>query len=261
MRVYILTDLEGVSGVVDIAYMDTAGDFYRAARELLTADVNAAAAGCFDAGARHVVVRDGHFTGNNIDTLALDERVVLDKAGAGPWTGLLDESFDATLMVGMHAMAGTPDGFLDHTQSSASWFRYTINGRECGEIAQWATSAGHFGVPLAYVSGDRAACDEAEALIPGIVTTAVKRGVGRNRAAGMAPAAAHDAIRRDVAAALSRDRLPRPLTWPRPMTVRLTLYRSDQADGFAERLGSAARRVDARTIEKRTGSQLDILVR
>ena len=260
MRVYVMTDLEGISGVVDIAYMDMAKDFYRTARELLTAEVNAAAAACFDAGATEVAVRDGHHTGCNFITQQLDRRIVLDKAPTH-WTASLDATFDATVLIGAHAMAGTLGGFLDHTMSSTEWFAYSINGRPLGEIGMWATMAGHFKVPLVYVAGDRAACDEAAALLKGVATTAVKRGAGRNRATGLHPDAAHEAIRADLAGALAAGPKvwPRPLVWRKPLTVRLTFCRSDMADDRVARSGDL-KRVDARTVERRTSSQLEIVL-
>lgn len=260
MRIYIMTDLEGISGVVDIEYMDRELPFYQSARELLMGDVNAAIAGCFDGGASEVVVRDGHATGCNFMPELLDRRAVLDRK-SGPWTASLAESFDATMFVGVHAMAGTLNGFLDHTQNSRMWWRYSINGKPVGEIGQWATMASHFKVPVVYVSGDEAGCREAEQLLPGVVTTAVKRGVGRNRAVGMHPSAAHDAIRRDAARALAGGprSFPKLIKWKQPMTVELTFYRSDMAD--ARCAGNRAlKRIDARTVRKETRSLLDILI-
>ncbi|MCG3177830.1 MAG: hypothetical protein BIFFINMI_00150 [Phycisphaerae bacterium] len=259
VKVYIMVDMEGISGIVDIAYMDQTSDFYRTGRTLLTEDMNAAVAGCFDGGADEVWVLDAHSQGCNIEPALLDERAILDK-NRSRWCGSLDETFDATLIVGQHAMAGTLNGFLDHTQSSKAWFSYSINGRPIGEIGQWATMAGHFDVPLIYLAGDQAACDEAADLIPGIVTTAVKKGVGRNRAVGMHPNHAHATIRRDAARAVAakKSKFPRPLKWKLPMTCRLEYYRSDMADDRALR-GDVVR-IDARTLEKKCKTQADILL-
>ena len=58
MKIYILTDLEGATGVVDYDYGDLSKR--RKNREYLISDVNAAIAGAFDAGASKVVVYDGH---------------------------------------------------------------------------------------------------------------------------------------------------------------------------------------------------------
>ncbi len=259
MRVYIMTDLEGISGIVDIAYMDRKSDYYQTARTLLMGDVNAAIAGCFDGGATEVVVKDGHFKGNNFITDRLDPRAVCDKT-ADPWTGCLDDSFDATLFVGTHAMAGTLDGFLDHTMDPDSWFEYSINGRPVGEIGMWATMAGHFKLPLVYTCGDAAACREAEALIPGIVATAVKTGDGRNNARGMHPLDANAAIRQDVARAISagKKKFPKPLTWKKPLTLKLVYYRADfGADGCEHR---GLTRLDARTVTRQVDNQFDIML-
>lgn len=258
MRVYIMTDLEGISGIVDIAYMDIKSDYYRTARTLLMGDVNAAIAGCFDGGATEVVVSDGHHRGNNFITSLLDSRAICDKI-RNPWTGSLDKSFDATLFVGTHAMAGTLNAFLDHTMCPETWFEYSINGRPLGEIGMWATMAGHHKVPLVYTCGDAAACREAEALVPGIVTTPVKTGAGRNNAMGMHPADANEAIRHDVARAIAagRKKFPRPLIWKKPVTVQLIYNRSDQADGCEHR---GLTRVDARTVVKKVNNQFDIVL-
>ena len=56
----------------------------------------------------------------------------------------LDKSFSGLVMFGFHAMMGTPDGVLNHTQSSKTENRYWYNGVESGELAQTATVAGYF---------------------------------------------------------------------------------------------------------------------
>jgi D-amino peptidase len=66
----------------------------------------------------------------------------------------LDSSFAGMGMLGFHAMKGTPDGVLNHTQSSQSENRYWYNGVESGELVQSAAIAGYFGVPVIMVTGD-----------------------------------------------------------------------------------------------------------
>jgi hypothetical protein len=48
--------------------------------------------------------------------------------------------YQGTFCMGAHAMAGTQNAFLDHTQSSLSWHDYSINGRKVGELAQRAVT-------------------------------------------------------------------------------------------------------------------------
>jgi D-aminopeptidase len=52
-----------------------------------------------------------------------------------------------------------------------------VNGQSIGEFGQLALCAAEMGVPAFFASGDLALTKEAEALTPGIVTCAVKRGV------------------------------------------------------------------------------------
>jgi len=258
MKVYIMTDMEGISGISHIDYIDPNGPFHQEARRYLMGDVNAAIAGCFDAGATEVVVRDGHFKGVNFIMELLDPRAKHDMS-TGAWTGILDETFDATLIIGQHAMAGTLNGFLDHTMSSKSWWQYSINGKPYGELGMWATIAGHYDVPLVFVSGDEAACAEARELIPNIETVAVKRGVGRNRAECKPVLQAQKEIREGVARALKKIDQIKPHKITLPATVELIWYRSDMADDCV-RGHPDYQRVDARTVRKTAKTQLDIMI-
>jgi len=258
MKVYIMTDLEGISGVSSIEYMDRSSCFYEDARRYLMGDVNAAIAGCFDAGATEVVVKDGHGGGANFIMDQLDPRAEHDFTH-GAWTGMLDETFDATLIVGQHAMAGTLNGFLDHTMSSRSWWQYSINGKPYGELGMWATIAGHYDVPLIFVCGDEAACAEARELIPNIRTVAVKRGIERNRAHCKPVPKAQQEIRNRVVEAMKNIDKVKPHKIELPATIELIWYRSDMADDCC-RGRTDRQRIDARTVRRTTESQADIMI-
>ena len=107
-------------------------------------------------------------------------------------------------MIGQHAMAGVKTGNLNHTQNSSSIDYYKLNGKKIGEIAQWALRSGALGVPMIFLSGDEAACREAEELIDGIETAAVKQGLGRNSAISLSAQAAAEKIRTGIASALKK---------------------------------------------------------
>ena len=87
-------------------------------------------------------------------------KYITGKPRPGPLTGL-DGSFAGMVQLGAHAMMGTPDGVLCHTQSSKTENRYWYNGVESGELAQCAAIAGGYDVPTILVTGDEAACREA----------------------------------------------------------------------------------------------------
>ncbi|MFA9479549.1 M55 family metallopeptidase [Phycisphaerales bacterium AB-hyl4] len=209
MIVWICTDMEGLAGVDDWEQCyatDDEAPIYLDGRRHLTDEVNAAVAGCFDAGATEVRVLDGHgrnrFKGFVTDRL--DPRA--KQMGVRSWRPLrwegLDESVSALAIIGQHAMAGTLNGFLDHTQMPKEICRFTLNGEEHGEMSQMALYAGAFGVPLVYTSGDEALCEETRRLFPHALTTPTKRGTGWATCELYPPDEVRLNIRRDIATAM-----------------------------------------------------------
>jgi len=176
MKIFIMTDLEGVAGVINRQdYVLFESRYYETSRELLTKEVNAAIEGFFEAGAEKIVVADGHGCGG-INQLLLDPRVEYVRGFPGPWPFGLDHTFDAVAWVGQHAKAGTPYAHLPHT-GSHHVIDCTINRVSVGEFGQLAMCAASLGVRSIFGSGDEAFTKEARALIKGIETVAVKKGL------------------------------------------------------------------------------------
>ena len=185
MKIYICTDLEGATGVYRFAQTRERGtpENLEAIR-LLMGDIAAVADGLKEAGVDEIYVRDGHGGGDNfIPThMAPGVRYVSGRASWAP-INVLDESFDGAVLLGYHAMNGTADGVLHHTQSSKIEAKYWYDGVERGEIYQSAVSAGHHDVPVMLVAGDEAACREAHELLgDDLPTVAVKKGIHREAA-------------------------------------------------------------------------------
>ncbi len=87
MKIVIVTDMEGVAGILNHGdWVVHAGRFFAKGQRLLTHEVNAAVDGLFKGGATEVVVLDGHGQGG-IDPELLDERAELQRgfASANPW--------------------------------------------------------------------------------------------------------------------------------------------------------------------------------
>ena len=64
MKVIMMTDLEGVAGVVSFTAQSYGeAKYYEGAKKLLTAEVNAAVDGLLSAGATDILVNDGHGPG------------------------------------------------------------------------------------------------------------------------------------------------------------------------------------------------------
>jgi D-amino peptidase len=256
IRIYIHTDLEGVSGIDTAQMIERGGARFRECCELLMADVNAAVDGAFLGGAEHVTVLDSHGGGSNFILELLDSRAQNDTKPNGKWWGILDDSYHGTFFIGAHAMAGTMNAFLDHTQSSEAWHDYSVNGRRMGELGQWAMVAGNWGVPMLMVSGDEAACVEARQFFSPVETAVVKRGVGRNRAELIAVEEARQRIREAARRAISLVGKARPFQPLKPMEIRLEYNRADYCDAAAGRPG--VERLDARTVRKVTSDPLDL---
>ena len=177
MKILILTDMEGVAGVLNHDdWVVPGGRFYTKGMRLLTEEANAAVDGFFLAGADEVVVRDGHGFGG-LDPEILDERALLSRGPAEHgWPAALNDTFDGIAFVGQHAKAGTPYSHITHTQ----WFNYidlTVNGLSIGEYGQVAFCAKELGIPTILACGEEALCKEAEELTPGVITVSGKRGL------------------------------------------------------------------------------------
>ena len=180
MRIYVMTDLEGVAGVINFEdWCTPKSRYYETAKMLLTEEVNAAVDGFFTAGATAITVADGHGHGA-INPVLLDPRVELLRGWPAGWPLLLDSSYDAVSFVGQHAKAGTEYAHLAHTQGF-SYLDLSVNGASIGELGQFAMCASELGVPVIFCSGDQALCHEARELLPCVETVAVKRGTTQGR--------------------------------------------------------------------------------
>lgn len=249
MKILIMTDLEGISGVNAMEMVSEEGTpGHKFALERLMLDVNAAVEGAFEGGASDVYVVDGHGGGKNFIKEMLHPRAVEPKSVG--WQELIRTGeIDAYMEVGVHAMAGTINGFLDHTQSSKSWYNYIVNGRRSGEIAQGAIFVGAFDVPFVMVSGDQAACVEARAFLGDIECAVVKYGIGRNSARLVNLNEALERIKKAAKDSLKLIGKIKPYKPILPLEIKLELCRSDMCDEFMKRCNDVER-LDARAVRK-----------
>jgi D-amino peptidase len=159
----------------------------------------------------------------------------------------VDGGVDVAFLVGYHAKAGTPNAILDHTWSSADIHALYLNGQELGEIGLSAALAGHYGVPIALVVGDKAATEEAEALLgSNLKTVAVKESFGREAARNLSLEQAQARIRGIAKAAVGGPH-PEPFVIEPPITVGVEFMTSLQAQNAARLPGTT--RVNGRRVE------------
>jgi D-amino peptidase len=196
MKIFLSSDMEGTAGVV--AWEQCVGDGYEAVhgRRLLLAEVNAAIEGALDGGATDIVLNDSHAAMRNMpaDELAGQASYIAGAHKPDYMMQGLDASYDAVLFVSYHGSVGAEAG-LSHTYNPNAVIEARIDGKVTGESGINALVAAHYGVPVVLITGDRCACDEAAALIPGIHTAVVKEHVSRVAASSLHPDRACTLIR------------------------------------------------------------------
>jgi len=223
-KVFISVDMEGITGVVNWEDVSRTGKDYDYFRRIMSLEANAAVEGALAAGATEIVVRDSHGSARNIlpELLNPRARLLRDWSG-GPLVMMegIDETFDAVIFIGYHAKAGTVDALLDHT-SSGNVTDVSINGVSLPEAGYNALIAGHFGVPVVFVAGDRAICNQVQALFGTVETVAVKEGIG-SAALTLHPEVSRERIRAGVQRALSNLSRFKPYDLGAPYTLVLTM--------------------------------------
>ena len=244
MRVHIISDMEGVAGIVRGTQTSAGEPLYEEGRKLYTEEINAAVRGAKKAGAKEIVVMDHHGAGqsysfNSLIPDLLDpacEYVV--QSSWTEYTGFLEEGCDACLLVGMHAMAGTPDGVLSHTVSGREWRSLRFNGVLVGETGINAALCGYWNCPVVLVTGDEATCREATALLgEGLTTVAVKKGIGRASARNVAPIRARELIEEGARRALKNPEAVKPYEPGRPAEIAVEFLAPSEVDKYAGRQG------------------------
>lgn len=247
MRVLIMSDMEGVSGITVWDQVLGGRPMYEEGRRLYTGEINAAVQGARAAGATEVVVVDCHGAGgdwnfNSFVPELLDPEC--EWVSHHPWsryTETLERGCDACVLVGMHAKAGTPDGVLCHTISTTGWADLAFNGTSVGEFGINAALCGHFGCPIAAVTGDEATCREAvELLGVNVRGVPVKRGLSRYSARHFPPMRARELVRDGVRAALTARHWPEPYVPGRPTRITVRAATVDAAARFRGRTGVMA---------------------
>jgi D-amino peptidase len=244
MRVLIMSDMEGVSGIVVWEQVTGGGPMYEEGRKLYTEEINAAVRGAKAAGAKEIVVVDCHGAGggwtfNSLvpELLNPDCEWVAHHAWSR-YTELLEQGCDAALFVGMHARAGTPDGVLCHTMSSTTWRNLWFNDDLVGETGINAALCGHYGCPALLVTGDEAVCREGKELLGNKLTTvAVKRGLSRYSARQVPPLRARQLIEEGAKKALKDLKAVKPYVPKKPTTITIELPTVDAANRFRGRHG------------------------
>jgi len=245
LRVFISVDLEGVAGAVTSEQLAPGGFEYQRFREIATEETLAAIEGARAAGATYFLVADAHGNGQNLLIDRFPDDVEIIRSWPRPLHMMqgIDESFDAAFFIGYHSAATNEEGVRAHTFSSANYAAVTLNGMDMPEGGINAAIAGHFGVPIALVTGDNATVDEMVEILGDVEGVVVKEALGFHSARTLTPAAAQARIREGARRALERldDFQPHVLDGPPVLELTFKNYRPAEVLAYlpiVERAGS-----------------------
>ena len=235
MKILISVDMEGITGVTNWDHVTPGHAEYARYRKLMTEDVNAAIEGAFDAGAKEVVIADGHWNGSNILVEEVDPRGELNSGAPSPLSMMqgINRDVDGVFFIGYHARQGSANAVLDHTWSDTCVANLWLNDAIAGEYTLNAALAGHFGVPVIMVSGDQTACAQVVEQVGVFETAVVKQATGRFSAECFAPDISHKIIYESAKRAVTRLAKidsPKPFILKSPVRVTVQLVSSDMAD-------------------------------
>jgi D-amino peptidase len=258
MKVYISADIEGITGVTHWNETEDDKPDYAQFRQQMTAEVAAACEGALAAGAAEIWVKDAHGSGRNIIAEQLPRQARLLRG----WTGhplmmveRIDNTFQAAMMIGYHSPAGYSGNPLAHTISGKDAY-ILINGIYASEFMIYTYAAALHRVPVVFLSGDAALCQDAAALVPGLTSVAVKEGQGDstlNLHPHLALEKIKDGAQRAVTGDVSRCRLELPAHFA--VEVRY----KNHAQAYSSSFFPGASLKDAHTIQFETNDYFEVL--
>ncbi len=223
MNVYVMVDIEGISGIYSNDQTREGRWQNPEGRRCLMADINACVEGLKAGGADKVIVHDCHGGGWMFDweqAIPLADGYICGYVGDRRYGDLTD--MDAMVLLGYHAMAGTEGAILEHTFGLDVQNMY-INGEKVGETAVDAAIAGEQGVPVIMVSGDDKVCAEAKAIMPDVVTAEVKKGLSCTGGILLPPGKAHKLIYEKAKEAVEKADSIKPYVIEGPITCKMEM--------------------------------------
>jgi D-amino peptidase len=219
-----------VCGVVDWAETELENKLSDYFKKQMSREVAAACDALGKSGVKEVLVKDAHGTGRSIDPSFLPKNTkILRSWPRNPYSmmGGIDGSFQGAGFIGYHSGAGSDGNPLSHTMNG-NIFEVLINDIRASEFVLNAYSAASFGVPVYFLSGDRALCESAKAIAPNIKTAAITEGIGGG-SVSIHPDLALERIGEMVKSALETDPSKMKLNLPDTFAVQVTFKKHDQA--------------------------------
>ena len=228
MKIFISADIEGVNNIVSWDETDNKSPEYSYFRQQMTNEVKHACIGATNA--TEILIKDAHDSARNIILTDLPNNVKLHRGWEGcPCSMMagLDETFDAVIFIGYHSGASLDGNPLSHTMNLRNQY-VKINGQIASEFYINALYASYLGVPIAFLSGDKALTEIVKELNPNIETVATKEGrhgavISKN------PYVTNNEITTGVRKALSKDLSTCMIELPKHFVVEIEYKKFNDA--------------------------------
>jgi len=231
--IFISADMEGCATLVHWDEVRPSDQIqYKRACEVYTQEVNAAAQGAFDGGVTRAVVNDAHSSMRNLIADKLDDRIECVSGRFKPrymLEGIAAGAFRAAFFVGYHGGIGDADAVMGHTYSPRVIFECRLNGEIVSELTINAALAGHFGIPVTFVSGDSTTLAEAARNIPWSQRVETKRSISYYAADCLSPVRVRERLRTAGSAAAAATGAA-PLKLQTPITLEVDTLATSHAD-------------------------------
>lgn len=230
MSKYLVSvDIEGITGVINKNFSKEDGRFYQSACRYMVSDVNAVVQGILNTDPEaEVTVRDAHGTNAvNLDLERLHPKARLIQgwdAVQNMLTGL-DRDYTGVFLVGYHAGGQTTQAVLSHTMHSIIQST-KVNSQLVNETGLFALYAGHYDVPVAFISGDDFAVNEAQEQLGKVVGVVVKQSYGRGCANSLSLEQARTLLEKNAALAIVKLRQQefQPFKVKTPVSLEIKFY-------------------------------------
>lgn len=256
MKIHITADMEGIATICHDVQADWKGLDFPRMREIMTGEVQACIDGATDGGADEILVCDAHDTGRNllVDQMTGEFEVIEGNAYELGMMAGISKDFDASFQVGYHSMRHTHAGTLGHTYTYVI-AELRLNEVAVGESGLSAAIAGHFGVPLVFVSGDAHAIRQALELVPGAVGVPTKEGVGLYGVRSSTPEEARKMIRKGAKQAMTRIGDIKPFVVRKPVSMEVEFTKPLMAEYVSKM--PLVKRADLKTVSFRAKDMVE----
>lgn len=262
MRIFISVDMEGTSGLERLEEIFRGLPGFDRFRKLMAGDANAVIQGAIEGGADEIVVSDSHGYMCNIHPDDLVSGVQLKRGQLRrKWCQMktFDSDFDAVLLVGYHAKAGTPEAILSHTWIT-SFLDVRVNGASVPEPSLNTYLAGAMGVPVVMLSGDDYVIEQSRPVLGDIAYAQLKRSTGFTSGEHLPLDESRNLLRETAKRAVGGARGFSPVSCELPVTIEVDLSSDPvEAPALAARSDDNLRFID-RAWSEQPLSDVDLML-